>query len=210
MNSPNLFPIFLKAKGRRCLVVGGGAVAEEKIRGLLGAGMIPTVVSPEVTPTIAVWARELLIRWERRNFREDDLNGTFLIIAAQSQPSANALIYRAASAANVLCNAVDDPEHCDFYYSAVVRRGPLQIAISTSGLSPALAQRLRGELEERYPPEYTGWVEELGAIRGELKKLPMDAELRRWLLHLYADDSAFQRFLCESSAAVTPTLEDAS
>src|SRR5690242_14375992 len=160
-----LFPIFLKLTGRPCLVVGGGAVAEAKMLGLVGCGAKVRVVAPEATPGIRETASLGRIVWEKRTFRPSDLAGTFLVVAATNSPELHEDIFQWCRHAGILCNAVDEPERCDFYYPAVLRRGALQIAISTAGNSPYLAQRLRHEFEERFGPEYAVWLEEIGRQR---------------------------------------------
>src|SRR5271154_5157984 len=194
-----LFPAFLRLEGRHCLVVGAGAVAEEKIPSLLRAGANVHVVAPEATAQIQSWARAKKIAWERRPFRAQDLKGAFLVIAATSSGALHARIQSQARRRGVLCNAVDDPEHCDFFYGAVVRRGGLLIAISTSGRSPALAQRIRKKLEQEFSEEYAAWVEEIGAVRQRLmeKKIPRDR--RRVLLQRLASEVSFEEFLRRGS-----------
>src|SRR5207237_5299025 len=164
----SLFPMFVKLEGRSCLVVGAGTVGEPKIRSLLDASASVRVIAPRTTSVVAGWAQAGTITWEAREFNTSDLDGVFLVIAATSSREVNEAIFLDAQRRNVLCNVVDDPEHCDFYYPAVVRRGDLQLAISTAGESPALAQKLRRELESQYGPEYEGWVEQLGERRREL------------------------------------------
>ncbi len=186
-----MFPIFLKLEGRRCLVVGAGAVAEGKIRSLLQAGASVQVVAPEAVWQVKKWAWEGTIGWIARRFQPQDLDGAFLVIAATSSPELNAQVFKEAKEKKALCNSVDDPEHCDFYYPAVVNRGDLQIAISTNGRSPALAQRLRQELEEQFGPEYEAWVKELGQAREELTAKKVALEPRRKLLHELASREAF-------------------
>lgn len=187
----SLFPMFVKLAGRDCLVVGAGRIAESKIPGLLEAGATVRVVAPEANHAISEWAGAGRITWERRPFKPGDLDGVFLVIAATSSSDLNGTVFREARRRGILCNAVDDPEHCDFYYPAVVRRGALQLAISTAGLSPALAQRLRLELEEQFGPEYAGWVEQLGTAREQLFSRDLDPEARRKLLHELASREAF-------------------
>jgi len=179
----NLFPMFLKLEGRPCLVVGAGTVAEGKIGSLLLAGATVRVVAPQADVAVQEWARTGVMRWESREFCLLDLDGVFLVIAATSSNEVNGSVFREAQRRNVLCNVVDDPEHCDFYYPAVVRRGQLQIAISTAGESPALAQKLRRELESQYGPEYEGWVEQLGKRRRELFARDINPEERHRQLH---------------------------
>jgi precorrin-2 dehydrogenase/sirohydrochlorin ferrochelatase len=190
-----LFPAFLKLEGRRCLVVGAGPVAEEKIEGLLRAGAEIRVVAPHATARIRAWARAKKIGWERREFSPSDLSETFLVVAATSSAALHAQIYRQARRRGVLCNVVDDPEHCDFYYGSVVRRGALQIAISTAGHSPALAQRLRKQIEQEFGEEYELWLEELGKARKRLFDKAISPKRRRALLHRLASEASFEDFL---------------
>jgi len=191
----SLFPMFVKLAGRRCLVVGGGKVAEAKVEGLFASGAIVVVVALEVTEKIAGWNRERRLTWYARRFQPSDLDGAFLVIAATGEDAVNESVFREAEARRILCNAVDEPERCHFYYPAVVRRGALQIAISTGGLSPALASRLRQELEEQFGPEYEHWLEELGVMRQKAFARRTDPLQRRRLLHRLASRKGYERFL---------------
>jgi precorrin-2 dehydrogenase/sirohydrochlorin ferrochelatase len=182
----SLFPMFVKLDGRRCLVIGAGSVGEAKIESLLATAASVHVVAPKATSKVREWAREGRIEWHARAYTPADLAGVFLVIAATSSRALHDEIYAEAKSRGVLCNTVDEPERCDFYFPAVVRRGDLQIAISTGGLSPALAQRLRKELEEQFGPEWEAWVAQLGRTREELMSLPMPPEQRKRLLHRYA------------------------
>jgi len=182
----SLFPMFVKLDGRRCLVIGAGSVGEAKIESLLATAASVHVVAPKATSKVREWAREGRIEWHARVYTPADLAGVFLVIAATSSRALHDEIYAEAKSRGVLCNTVDEPERCDFYFPAVVRRGDLQIAISTGGLSPALAQRLRKELEEQFGPEWEAWVAQLGRTREELMSLPMPPEQRKRLLHRYA------------------------
>jgi precorrin-2 dehydrogenase/sirohydrochlorin ferrochelatase len=188
----SLFPIFLKLQGRSCLVVGAGTIAESKIRSLLISRAKVHVVAPWATPAVSVWAGAGAVQWSARSFQPTDLDSIFLVVAATSLPDINDLVYREAQLRGTLCNVVDDPERCDFYYPAVVRRGDLQIAISTGGHSPALAQRLRREFEEQIAPIYAGWLEELGQARRQLFATSLDPEHRRALLHAAASRQSFE------------------
>jgi len=163
-----LFPAFLKLEGRRCLVVGAGRVAESKIESLVRCGADVRVVAPEATEAVREAARVGKIVWEKRAFEPSDLADVFLVVAATSSPALHEEIFAQAQRAGILCNAVDEPERCDFYYPAVVRRGPLQIAVSTSGCAPLLGQQIRQELEEQFGPEYGAWTEELGRARSAI------------------------------------------
>jgi len=178
----SLFPMFVKLEGRSCLVVGAGAVGEGKISSLLEAGAKVCVVSPRATPRVHEWSATGAIKWLRRNFEQEDLAAKFMVIAATPSAKVNARVFEEARRRKVLCNSVDDPPHCDFFYAAVVRRGDLQIAISTNGKSPALAQRMRKRFERQFGPEYADKINELGAARERLFRAPMEPVRRRKLL----------------------------
>jgi precorrin-2 dehydrogenase/sirohydrochlorin ferrochelatase len=190
-----LFPMFLKLAGRRCLVVGAGKIAEEKIEGLLPTGAEIRVVASEATPSVRSLAREKKIRWDARRFRKSDFKNIFLVVAATSSPKLHDEIYREAQRRGVLCNVVDDPPHCDFYYGSVVRRGALQIAISTAGQSPALSQRIRKLLEKQFGSEYEEWIRVLGEAREKLFARKMNPQERKQLLHVLASQEMFEEFL---------------
>jgi precorrin-2 dehydrogenase/sirohydrochlorin ferrochelatase len=194
----SLFPIFVKLQGRLVVVVGGGNIAEGKIAGLLAAGARVRAISPAITPAISEWVRERKIEWLPKVFEQGDLFGAHLVIAATSAPGVNELVFYEADARKILCNAVDDIEHCHFYYGSVVQRGDLQIAISTNGKSPALAQRLRQELETQFGAEYEVWLEWLGAARELLRASSSASESNKTLLHHLASQPAFERFLRET------------
>jgi precorrin-2 dehydrogenase/sirohydrochlorin ferrochelatase len=188
-----MFPIFLKLESRACLVVGAGVVAEGKIAGLLAERASLKVVAPQATAQIRQWASAGAIDWEQRTFESRDLEGMFLVIVATSSHEVNTQVFTEALAKGILCNAVDDPPNCDFYYPAVVRRGDLQIAISTGGQSPALAQRIRQELEKQFGAEYESWVATLGKQREELAATDLDPEVRKRILHELASRASFER-----------------
>jgi precorrin-2 dehydrogenase/sirohydrochlorin ferrochelatase len=187
--------MFLKLEGRPCLLVGAGRVGENKLRTLLRAGARVRIVSPQATPGVRRLAAEKKIVWLRRKFKARDLDGMSLVVVATSSPSINQQVSAQARRRGVLCNAVDDPQNSDFYYPAVVRRGSLQIAISTGGRSPELARRLRKELQRQFGAEYTRWVEELGRKREELScsSLPPGERLRR--LRDLSSRRAYQQFV---------------
>lgn len=187
----SLFPIFLKLAARPCVVVGAGTIAESKIESLLIAEASVTVIAPEGLDRVHRWADSGEILWHRREYAQGDLNGAFLAVAATSTPSVNRAVYAEANAASILCNAVDDPPFCDYYFPSVVRRGELQIAISTAGESPALAQRLRKELNAALPLDTGEWLMELGRLRREVTAVEPIGEERKSLLHELA-----QREVC--------------
>ena len=197
----SLFPAFLKLTNRRVLVVGGGAIAAQKIPGLLEAGARVHVVSPKLSPALAEYVRTRQIDWSPKPFEPADLNGAFLTIAATSIRDLNASVFAEADRRNILCNSVDDIEHCHFYYGSIVQRGDLQIAISTNGKSPALAQRLRKELEEQFGPAYESWLAWLGAAREALRAQSTDPEATKRWLHTLASRPMFERFLEQANAS---------
>jgi precorrin-2 dehydrogenase/sirohydrochlorin ferrochelatase len=186
-----LFPMFVKLAGRRVLVVGAGAVAEVKIRSLLDTGARIRVVALQAKRAVHEWANAGAIALEERAFVPADLDDVFLVVAATSSRELNELIFSEAQRRQSLCNVVDVPELCDFFYPAVVRRGDLQIAISTSGQSPLLAQRIRKRLEQQFGPEYAEWVAELGKIRREVLGSDLPLERKHELLRSLAGQEEF-------------------
>jgi len=189
-----LFPMMLDLTGRRCVVVGAGTIGEGKIQGLLATKAKLVVLAPTATPTVQQWARQGLIDYSQRQFEPDVLNGAFLVVAATSSAEVNHRIHHEARRRGILCNVVDDPEHCDFFYPAVVRRGALQIAISTSGVSPAFARRLRQKLEGQFGEEYGAWLDQVARRREEVLRSVTDpAERRRILEELATADNPLSR-----------------
>ncbi len=190
--------MFVKLQDREVLVVGGGSIAASKIPGLLQARARVRVLAPQVNVQVAAWARAGEIEWVPKEFENSDLHGAHLVIAATSLAHVNAAVFRGAGARRILCNAVDDIENCHFYYGSIVQRGDLQIAISTNGKSPALAQRMRRELEAQYPDEYAGWLDSLGEAREKLRAAP-DAkenfEENKAALHRLASGEMFSRYV---------------
>jgi precorrin-2 dehydrogenase / sirohydrochlorin ferrochelatase len=202
--APSLFPMFLKLLGRPCLVVGAGAVAESKIESLMVTGARVRVVAPEGTPAVHTWAAAKRIEWQQRRFQPGDLKGMYLVVAATSSARLHRKIYNEAKKRRVRCNVVDVPELCDFYYPSVVQRGALQIAISTAGKSPSLAQRLRKELEEVFGPEYEPWLEHLGKMREKIFAATLDPEERKRQLHRAASAQAFAIFRLRRNGRFPP------
>jgi precorrin-2 dehydrogenase / sirohydrochlorin ferrochelatase len=199
----SLFPMFMKLDGRQILVVGAGKVGEPKIAGLLDTGARIRVVALEATPTVRQWAKTGRIELDLRPFTSSDLDGAFLAVIATSSRSLNERIYRDAQIRRVLCNVVDVPDLCDFFYPSVVRRGDLQIAVSTAGQSPSLAQKIRQQLEKQFGPGYAEWVAELGATRKLILGSDLDNERKLDLLHSLASREAFEAALAEVPELVT-------
>ena len=195
----SLFPMFTKLEGRRCLVVGAGKVGEPKIGGLIDTGASIHVVALEASETVRQWAREGKIVLELRKFADQDLEGVFLAVVATASRALNSSVYLEARRRGVLCNVVDVPEYCDFYYPAVVRRGDLQLAISTNGQSPSLSQKLRQQLERQFGPGYAQWVAELGETRRLVLASDLDPQRKRDLLLSLASREALNAALAEQA-----------
>ncbi|MGA8541447.1 MAG: bifunctional precorrin-2 dehydrogenase/sirohydrochlorin ferrochelatase [Terriglobales bacterium] len=188
----SLFPMFLKLAGKPCLIVGAGKVGTPKIGALLDTGAVIHVVAVEASAEVHEWAKQGKIELDLRAFSNSDLDGKFLAIVASASNRTNEHIYNEAQRRNVLCNVVDVPEYCDFFYPAVVQRGDLQIAISTNGQSPSLAQKLRQQLERQFGPGYAAWVEQLGETRRLILASDLDKERKLHLLHSLASREAFE------------------
>ena len=182
----SLFPIFLKLTGRPCLVIGAGNLGESKIESLQAANARVTVIAPHASDRIMSMAEAGEVLWHQREYIPGDVAGQFLVVAATDVPEVNRAVFAEAEAAGILINAVDDPPFCDFYFPSVVRRGDLQIAISTAGASPALAQRLRKEINAILPLDAGDWLAELGNLRREVLQLEPLNEARKELLHQLA------------------------
>ncbi len=197
----SLFPMFLKLEGRQVLVVGAGNVGEPKIASLLETGAQIRVVALHASPAVREWAREGKIELAVRAFTSDDLSGAFLAIVATNSRTLNERVYREAQRRGVLCNVVDVPDLCDFFYPAVVRRGDLQIAVSTAGQSPSLAQKIRQQLEKQFGPGYATWVAELGETRKLILASDLSKEQKLELLHSLASREAV-----EAALAALPEL----
>jgi precorrin-2 dehydrogenase/sirohydrochlorin ferrochelatase len=206
----DLFPIFLKLTGRRCLVIGAGNLAESKIESLRAAHAEVTVIAPEARPAVADLAASGEIRLIPRPFQPGDATGYFLVVTATNDGAVNRAVYQEAVANNTLCNAVDDPPFCDFYFPSVVRRGDLQIAISTAGASPALAQRLRKEINAQLPLDTGDWLTDLGNLRREVVQMEPLNEERKLFLHQLASrevcgfDQCPSRVLAREHAKTNP------
>jgi siroheme synthase-like protein len=164
-----LYIACLRLGGRPCLVVGGGEVGLEKVEGLLACHGEVMLVAPSAVPELEELAGEGSIRWERREFRDSDLDGKFLAIASTSDTDVNIEVYEGAERRAMLCNVVDVPPLCNFILPAIVRNGPLAIAISTAGASPALAKRMKREIAEAYGEPYARLAILLNDVRGWAK-----------------------------------------
>jgi siroheme synthase-like protein len=181
------YPVFLDLRARPCVVIGGGAVAVDKVRGLLDAGARVTVIAPAVVDLLEALAGERRIVLHRRPYRPGDLKGVFLAIAANGDRDTRAAIWREAEAERVVLNSVDDAAHCHFIAPAVHRRGDLVVAVSTAGKSPALAVRLRDRIAAEIGPEYGTLLELLGELRPEIARREPDSGRRTALWYRLVD-----------------------
>ncbi|MDO8885938.1 bifunctional precorrin-2 dehydrogenase/sirohydrochlorin ferrochelatase [Candidatus Oleimmundimicrobium sp.] len=164
------YPVYLNLKNKKCVVVGGGNVAERKVLALIDCGAKVTVISPKLTKLLERLKSEGKIEHIGREYEKGDLKGAFVVIGATDNSSVNKEIYKEASALNLLVNIVDVPEICNFIVPSLVRRGDLTISISTSGKAPALAKKIRLKLEKEFGPEYEPYLNLLGEIREKIKE----------------------------------------
>jgi precorrin-2 dehydrogenase/sirohydrochlorin ferrochelatase len=185
------FPIFLEMTGRRALVIGGGAVAERKIASLLEAGAQVTVISPDVTETIARWSKEKSINLTARCYQPGDLAGYELAFVATGDEAVSSRAYNEGQERGVWVNAADDPAHCDFILPSVLRRGDLTVAVSSGGGSPALARTIREELEIHLSQEYEQLAKLAAEARVELHKRSLNVPFENWRRALRGDVRQF-------------------
>ncbi len=197
----NLLPVFMKLDGRRCLMVGAGAVALEKLQAIDGTGAVVHVVAQVVRPEVAAMVADGKITLEQRSFMPTDLDGIYVVIAATNNSAVNAEIHRLAGERGILCNSVDDPPNCDFYFGSIVRRGDLQISISTAGKSPAISQRLRKEIDALLPADAGAWLDAIGEIRAEILATLPPGDERKKLLHQLAQRDACTAAECPARTA---------
>lgn len=206
------FPISLQMSGRRCLVIGGGAIAERKIAGLLEVVATVTVISPDITETIARWSKENSIKFIARRYRPGDVAGYEIVFVATDDAEVNAAAYEEGRERGVWVNAADDPAHCDFILPSVLRRGDLTVAVSSSGSSPALARTIREELEFYFTGEYELLIKLAAEVREELKRRSIAVPFETWRKALSGDvrqvlmrgDLARARAVLLKDLAVTP------
>ena len=201
------YPVYLDLHDRSCVVVGGGAVAARKVDGLLECGARVAVIAPTLVPALeALWhAGHIAVR--QRPFTASDLDGAVLVIAATNDAAVNAQVAREARARGIWVNVVDDPAHCDFILPAVVRRGDLQIAVSTGGRSPALARWVREDLERRLPAEYGALLALVADLRQELRRAGVAVPPERW--QRAVDDEVLARLRAGDPAGARARLRAA-
>ena len=194
--------------GRRCLVVGGGSVAERKVALLRECGATVEVVSPGATARLAALAEAGQIKLRRRPVRTSDIAGAFLVVAATDDPQVNSQVAVRARFAGGLVNVVDDPEACSFLVPSVVRRGDLTIAISTGGGSPALAKKLRQRLERTIGPEYEEFLAVLRELREQARRTIADPKERQAIYRRAVESDLFEHAARRDASAVAARIEE--
>ena len=177
---PSYYPVFLNLTGKRCVIFGGGSIAEGKISKLKETGAQVTIISPEATPAIQKLAQTGVVEWNVREYRSGDLEGAFLGIAATDKRQVNQQIFNEAEQLGVVLNVVDDPALCAFIAPSIVERGPVTVAISTGGTSPALARKLRETLADDDALEWADLAHVLSKARNNIKKQGVSVDPQRW------------------------------
>lgn len=173
------FPVGLALKNKKCVVIGGGSVAQRKVETLLAYEAEVTVISPEITPTLEQFKQEGKIKHFSRTYKDGDVQNAFLVIGATKVPQVNLGVYKEASSHQVLVNIVDQPSLCNFIVPSILRRGELTISISTSGSFPALAKKIRKDLEALFGPEYEPYLHLLKKARAKIMKEYSDPKIRK-------------------------------
>ena len=170
MQARDYYPLFADLNGRRCVVIGGGKIAQRKVTTLLGYGAKVTVISPEVTHKLAAYARQGRIRYVPRRFKKCDLDGAWLVYASTNDQDINQKIFKTAEKMHIFANVVDQKPLCSFIAPAILKRGLLTIAVSTGGASPSLAKKLKRELDASIGNQYGPMLKLLESLRGIAKK----------------------------------------
>ena len=183
-----VFPLFVQLRGKKCVVVGGGEVALRKIETLLQFEANPVIIAPEMNSSIEELGRQGKISILKKEYSRQDIDGTFLVIAATSEREVNENVFWDAQKSNIPVNVVDDPEKCTFIFPSVVKRGELVIGISTSGKYPALSKKVRKTIEELFPDEYSGILNLLADFRDKVRKGVVNREQRERILRCVIDE----------------------
>ncbi len=175
------YPIYLELRGRRCLVIGGGTIAERKVHGLLAAEATVTVISPQITALLADWSQHGAIQYVPRPYQEGDLCGYHLVFVATDDGTVNTAVAREGRRREIWVNAADDPAYCDFILPAVVQRGALSVAVATGGTSPALTRAIREELQEYFTEDYSLLAAIAAEVRLQLRAKKLVIPGARWV-----------------------------
>jgi precorrin-2 dehydrogenase/sirohydrochlorin ferrochelatase len=186
---PRYYPAFLDLRGKLAVVVGGGEVAERRVDLLLSCGAIVKLISPSLTPALTRLFETNAIQVECRAFRSGDCDGAFLVLACTDDPDVNAVVAEQGEKAQALVNVADNPAICDFIVPSIVARGDLLVAISTGGASPALAKRLRREIERLAGPEYEELVSVLSDLRERVQAVIADPQRRQEIFERFLDSN---------------------
>lgn len=202
------YPVYLNLTGRLCIVVGGGKVAERKVQSLLESGARVRVISPGASYALLEAEGLGKIELVLREYSSNDIAGAFLVISATDNDQINRLVADDCFQRNILVNVVDDPPKCNFIVPAVVRRGALSIAISTDGKSPALAQKIKTDLEKQYGPEYAELLEILGELRSKVIAGVKDIERRRVIFKRVVDSDLLELLRKGEQERVKERIED--
>ena len=202
------YPINLDITDKRCVVIGGGRVAERKVESLLKCGGHVTVISPDLTPQLKVLVSQKKIEHIYRDYQEGDLKGVFLVFSATDDPHVNTFVTREAQREGALINVVDTPKMCNFIVPSVMDRDDLVISISTNGKSPALAKRIREELETNYGEEYGVFLAILGAVREKLLKTSDDSDRNKAVFYKITDSNILQLIKEKNREGINDTLKE--
>ncbi len=187
------YPIYLDISNKRCTVIGGGEVAARKAQRLLECGARVTVVAAKLAPEMEALKAARRIEHVESDYREEALEKAFLVIGATNSAAVNEQVYRDARAKGVLVNVVDDPQLCDFILPSLVERGDLSIAVSTGGKSPALARKMREEIEKSYGPEYDAFVRVMGVLRERVLRRGDSPEANRQVFESVVQSDVLER-----------------
>jgi siroheme synthase-like protein len=191
------YPIFLEMKDRRCVVIGGGAIAERRVEGLVAVAANVTVISPAITERLRNMLTQGSIRHVAREYRTGDRAGYDLVFVATDNSEINAAVAAEAPSLRIWVNSADDPDHCDFILPALIRRGALAVAVSTGGVSPAATRAIREELDEYFTADYARFVQIAGEARRELRARSVSPSADAWNRAL---GSNFRRLIKEGKA----------
>lgn len=204
-----LYGVFLSLAGKRVVVIGGGVVAQRKVEGLLTVGAAVEVISPEATEWLAERSRQGRLVWRQREYKPGDLGQAWLVVCACGRREVDTVVAQEAQGEGIWCNVVDEPELCTFQVPAVMRRGALQIAISTGGVGPALAGHLRRELEGRFGPAWEGYLAAMGELRAWAKeRWPGDERRRGQVLKGFVEAKGWQLLEAGDEAGFAKLVEE--
>jgi len=204
----NYYPIYVQLNEQPCVVIGGGKIAEGKVDGLLAANAKVKIISPELTPHLHDLVKQNQVEYAARNYQAGDLTGAFMVICATDQTDINHQVWQEASANQQLVNVVDDTPRCNFIAPAILRKGDLNIAISTGGKAPALAVRLKERLQEEIGPQYERFLELSGQLREPLARHIPDFETRKKLWYELVDSDILELLSQDNEPAALDLISE--